>query len=534
MRYEDMVQTIYMIKDFLAELNNSSIVSRYGYLMPFDKTFEEEFKNYVICLMDIDNDISYDELEIFNALFETEYDLREINRVKRNADYSQFFEVDSVLAEGDLLAYKQNSCYPCNGKPMSRVLLEVLKAVADEIISKNADYNSRETVYFNKVVNNVKARSTTVLGKNAVPDVSKVSVRQIDRDVDAAISNISRKMSDLFGMVSSNISSVSSKNKRIENDYTYGHDEISEIEKNDKFVTDTPVSQTKDEKSEGEKSEKEAKGEEQPEKTLDELLAELDSLIGLAEVKKDVKSLINLLKVNKIRKERNLPTSPVGLHLVFYGNPGTGKTTVARLLSGIYKQLGFLSKGHCVEVDRSGLVGGYVGQTALKTQEVIASALGGILFVDEAYALTVNKGEGDFGGEAVDTLLKAMEDHRDDFVVIVAGYPDLMDSFLQSNPGLKSRFTRFINFKDYEPDELVQIFERLREKGGFTYSEDCKEKLKEIFTNAVNNKSSDFANGRFVRNVFENTVSNQANRVSEIENVTDEQLMEIAVEDFCC
>ncbi len=513
MRYEDTVPIIYTIQDFLAGLNNSVLASQYGYLMPFDEEFEEELKNYLICLMDLDNSISDEELEIFNAVFGTEYDMKEMNRAKREADYSQLFDIASVIAEGDLIEYKSKNCYPLDGKPVSMALLEVVEAIADEIMSKNAKYNSREKIYYNKVVANIRAKSTAILGKNVIPDVSKVSVRQIDIDVDAAISNISRTMSDLFGMCRINNEDATVKN-------------IGEQEKEETYIK---------EKSDGQKREEtstEEKADEQNEKTLDELLAELDSLIGLTEVKKDVKSLINLLKVNKIRKERNLPTSPVGLHLVFYGNPGTGKTTVARLLSGIYKQLGFLSKGHCIEVDRSGLVGGYVGQTALKTQEVVTSALGGILFIDEAYSLTVNKGAEDFGREAVDTLLKAMEDHRDDLVVIVAGYPELMNQFLQSNPGLKSRFTRFINFKDYESDELMQIFKRLVEKGGFRCSEDCEEKLEKLFSEAVKNKTSDFANGRFVRNMFEKTISNQADRVAQIEDISNEQLMEIVAADI--
>ena len=209
--------------------------------------------------------------------------------------------------------------------------------------------------------------------------------------------------------------------------------------------------------------------------SLQELLEELNSLTGLDDVKKDVNSLINLLQIRKIREERGMKQIPMSLHLVFSGNPGTGKTTVARLLAKIYYNLGVLTKGHLVEVDRSGLVGGYVGQTAIKVQEVIQKSLGGILFIDEAYSLTANKGENDYGLEAVDTLLKGMEDHRDDLVVIVAGYPDLMNEFLNSNPGLRSRFNKFINFADYNPKELVDIFKNMCNKSGYSATEECIE-----------------------------------------------------------
>ncbi len=273
-------------------------------------------------------------------------------------------------------------------------------------------------------------------------------------------------------------------------------------------------------------------GMEEDEKSADELIAELNSLTGLTAVKEDVNSLINLLKVQKMREQMGMKQTSVNKHLVFMGNPGTGKTTVARLLAKIYKAIGAISKGHLVEVDRSGLVCGYIGQTATKTAEVIESALGGVLFIDEAYTLTNGKGQGDFGQEAVDTLLKGMEDHRDDLVVIVAGYTDLMEEFLDSNPGLRSRFNKFINFEDYTAQEEVEILINNCKKQEYMLSRDALEEARRFFTDRVANKPDGYANARDVRNYLEKAISNQATRIVGLDNVDKNILAIIEKEDL--
>lgn len=267
------------------------------------------------------------------------------------------------------------------------------------------------------------------------------------------------------------------------------------------------------------------------EESLDDLLDQLNSLVGLAVVKKDVNSLVHLQEIKRLRKARGLKEIPVSNHLVFYGNPGTGKTTVARLLAKIYHAMGILSTGQFVEVDRSGLVAGYVGQTALKVQEVVKSALGGVLFIDEAYALTYSENGNDYGQEAVDTLLKAMEDNRDDFIVIVAGYPELMSKFIDSNPGLRSRFNKYINFEDYNVEELIEIYKVMCENTGYHTTDEALAYVSEVFETKYKNRGRNFANAREVRNFFEAAVIRQADRLFSVKDPTNEELCTLTIDD---
>jgi Holliday junction resolvasome RuvABC ATP-dependent DNA helicase subunit len=265
---------------------------------------------------------------------------------------------------------------------------------------------------------------------------------------------------------------------------------------------------------------------EPPLPTLDELLAQLDALVGLAEVKAEVHRQAELLRIETKRSAKGLKTPDVARHLVFVGNPGTGKSTVARLVGGIYRALGLLREGHLIETDRSGLVGGYLGQTAEKTAALLRTAFGGLFFIDEAYALVGDQ----YGDEAIATLVKAMEDHRDDLVVIVAGYPGPMSRFIGANPGLASRFHLTIEFTDYSDDELVTIFERLCAANDFTPDDACITSLRLLLVGTT--RGEGFGNARFIRNTFEAAVVRQAWRLRDVADPTVEQLRELRADDL--
>jgi hypothetical protein len=269
--------------------------------------------------------------------------------------------------------------------------------------------------------------------------------------------------------------------------------------------------------------------EEPPPRPIDELLAELDGLVGLDDVKHEVKLVTNLLRVQRIRLERGLPVLDQSRHLIFTGNPGTGKTTVARLLAQIYRTLGVVDRGHLVETDRAGLVAGFVGQTAPLVQARFDEADEGVLLVDEAYSL-VRGGERDFGREAIDAIVKLIEDRRDRVVVIMAGYPDEMEQLIASNPGLRSRFPKVIHFPDYTTDELLQIIDMQGRKGGYQLDPGARARAR-IWLDSVT-RDRGFGNGRTARNLFEHAVSTQAMRLGPVEDPTDEDLTTLVADDI--
>jgi AAA+ superfamily predicted ATPase len=263
-----------------------------------------------------------------------------------------------------------------------------------------------------------------------------------------------------------------------------------------------------------------------PEEELQKIIKDIDCLIGLENIKREVSDLINMLRVRQMRNNSGLASPEMSNHMVFYGNPGTGKTTIARKLAEIYRILGILSKGHFIETDRASLVAGYLGQTAIKTTDVLERAKGGILFIDEAYTLSQGRDQDQYGQEAIDTVLKYMEDNRDDLVVIVAGYESKMSEFIDSNPGLKSRFSKYFHFNDYNASQLAEIFAEMAARSQYAITPSFKSSLESLCQLMIARKGENFGNGRTIRNLFERCVSNQANRVVAINNPSHEELIE--------
>lgn len=274
-------------------------------------------------------------------------------------------------------------------------------------------------------------------------------------------------------------------------------------------------------------------GKKEKTESIEEILEELDSYVGMSEIKNDIKTLINTIKIQKMREEQGLSVVKPSLHMVFTGPPGTGKTTIARIMGKVFKALGVLESGHLIETDRSGLVAGYVGQTALKVDEQISKAKNGVLFIDEAYTLSSSNNQDEFGQEAIDTILKRMEDLRESIVVIAAGYQDEMQIFIESNPGLKSRFNKYISFEDYKPSELRDIFISVIKKNKYHASPELLDSILSLFQELYNSKNRSFGNGRLVRNIFEKIIENQANRLAKNNsNLSASDLQTLLIDDL--
>lgn len=356
-----------------------------------------------------------------------------------------------------------------------------------------------------EMVLNIASKLDAITSSNG--EITKLAIEIVENKNDAATVELCKRLSIFAGDESKQVVQMSQSLKNALVNY-YGYLRVREI-CNMNVPSDS-----------------------EEEKSLEELLGELNALIGLEKVKAKVSDLIAYQRVQKLRESAGLHSQKNTLHLAFTGNPGTGKTTVARIVGRIYKKIGLLSKGHFLEVSRTDLIAGYQGQTALKVKAVIDKAKGGVLFIDEAYSITENDHSDSYGRECLTELTKALEDYREDLVVIVAGYTEPMKNFFEANPGLKSRFNTFIEFDDYNCQELEAIFDTMCKKNDYVLDDGAKTKIENMIQHRVDSKEKEFANGRFIRNLYEEVVMNQARRVNKISKPTLEELMNVFAEDI--
>lgn len=432
--------------------------------------------------------VTYDLCQVAKALNDGNYDNDELETSGLILSTNQIFgnsEANFLESEYEAVALSHSK--------------GLYKGVADVIIGIGNNDNPLK-IDISHLENNEVSSRTKLQGKFALPQALKV----VDHPFFDEYAAMLYRFANIIAKADNHISK--DEEKRLKEIYQATHNPIPEQVNKSLIVSNSNES-------------------------IDDILKELDSLIGLDGVKQEIKTLINFIKVQKAREASGLKSSSVSYHIVFTGNPGTGKTTVARIVAKIYKALGILTQGQLVETDRSGLIAEYVGQTAVKVNKTVDSAINGVLFIDEAYSIA-GETQNDFGKEAIATLIKRMEDDRDKLIVVVAGYTNEMNTFIETNPGFKSRFNRYVEFADYSPQELFDIYQTQCSKLDYKLTDDAKLKLKGVFEEAYKDRNNTFGNGRFVRNIFEKSLERQANRIASVASLDKETLTTITADDI--